>query len=164
MPTPTQTVVRKVMELLQGGQGLDYSIAMLIEEGAEEPAFMVEQVSVTQAASDVVEKAGKVVFPAFHVYVEKVQNRMTEKFRRFSGTVHVVTEVRLSQDRLEQLTERLQFYADAVTDALERHRGCLGEGMYLNGKYQVTFDAVKKGGLHFHQSARVSCEVDVNRS
>ena len=152
------------MELLKGGQGLDYSIAMLMEEGAEEPTFTADQVSVTQAASEVVEKAGKVVFPAFQVYVEKVQNKMTEKFRKFSGTVHVVTEVRLSQDRLEQITERLQFYTDAVTDVLERHRGCLDDGMYLNGKYQVTFDAVKKGGLHFHQSARVSCEVDVHRS
>lgn len=163
MPTPTQAVVTRVRELLGGQEGLEFSIAKLQLGGKAEPPFRMDQLGTIQAPSDMQERAGKGSTPVFQVYVEKIRNRMTEKFRRFSGTVHVVTEVRLSQDRLEGLTERLQFYVDAVTDVVERSRGVVGDGMYLSGQYEVSFEGVKKGGLHFQQVARVSSEIDVNR-
>lgn len=163
MPTPTQAVVARVRELLGSNEGLDFSVAKLQIGGRPEGSFRIDQLGTIQAASDLHERAGKGATPVFQVYVEKIRNRMNEKFRRFSGAVQVVTEVRLSQDRLEGLTERLQFYVDAVTDVIERSRGTVGEGMFLSGQYEVSFEGIKKGGLHFQQVARVSCEIDVNR-
>lgn len=163
MAGPTRVVIEKVKALLSGPQGLESSIARLQADGGEEAGFDEEQMGSLHAPPELVEKAGRGSTPSYQVYVEKIRNRMTEKFRRFSGTVNVVTEVRLSQDRIEGLTERLQFHADAVADVLERGRGVLGEGMFLTGKYEVSFEPVKGGGLHFRQTARVSCEVDVNR-
>lgn len=163
MPTPTQAVVAKMRELLGGVDGLDFSIGKFQAGSASEPPFRVEQISTIQASSELRERAGKGATPLFQVYVEKVRNRMTEKFRQFSGTAQVVTEVRVSQDRLEGLTERLQLYADAVADVIERYRGDAGNGMYLTGQYEVSFEAIKKGGLHFQQTARVNCEMDVSR-
>lgn len=164
MATPTQRVVERMRGLLQGESGLNLSVAAL----RDRPESILrapkdEQVRVIHAAAELVEKSGVNEYPAFQVYVDRVRNRMTEKFQRFSGTVHLVAEVRVSQDRLEGLTEELQFYADAVADVVERNRGSLGEGIVLNGAYEITFDPVKRGGLHYQQTARVNCEVELSR-
>ncbi|MGC4052233.1 MAG: hypothetical protein QM757_23095 [Paludibaculum sp.] len=42
--------------------------------------------------------------------------------------MRLVTEVRVSSDRLEGLAEKLHFQVDAVRDVLERNAGCLGDG------------------------------------
>jgi hypothetical protein len=164
MATPTQRVVEKVREVLGSETGLAQSVAAL----RDRPQSLLiaplgRRVGGVQSSAELQEKSGGRDYPVFQVYVTRILNRMTEKFRRFSGTVEVVVEVRVSQDRLEGLTEDLQFYADVVTDVVERSRGPLGEGMTLSGVYEVVFDPVKKGGLHFQQTARVTCEVDLSR-
>ncbi len=166
MATPTQRAVRTLQGLLADATaGLAASIAMLRESAEEAEAIAEErQLGTLQAPAELHDKVGKAAYPAYQIYVEKVRNKMTEKFRRFSGTVEVVVEVRVSQDRLEGLTERLQFHADAVTDVVERSRGCVGEGLYLPGTYEVSFEAVKKGGLNVMQTARVKCELEVSRN
>lgn len=164
MATPTQRAVERLRELMQGESGLAQSIAALRDR--PESLLLAPrrgQIGGIQAAAELHEQRGVADYPVFHVYAERVVNAMTEKFRRFSGKVHVVTEIRVSRDRLEGLTEELQFYADAVADVVERSRGSLGEGMTLSGVYEITFDRVKKGGLHFQQTARLNCEVELSR-
>jgi len=166
MATPTQKAVRTMRTLLADQvDGLAASIAAMRDEPEQAEALIEErQLGALQAPSDLHDRVGKAAYPVYQVYVERVRNKMTEKFRRFSGTVDVVVEVRVSQDRLEGLTERVQFYADAVTDVMERNRGCVEEGVYLPGTYEVTFEAAKKGGLNVMQTARVKCELEVSRS
>ena len=164
MATPTQRVVEKFRELLEGEAGLAQSVAAL----RDRPESLLlapagRQVGREQASAELHEKSGRREYPAFQVYVTRIRNRMTEKFRRFSGTVEVVAEVRVSGDRLEGLTEELQFWVDAAADVVERSRGPLGEGMTLSGVYEVVFDPVKKGGLHFQQTARLTSEVELSR-
>jgi hypothetical protein len=164
MSTPTQRVVERIRELLTGETGLAHSVAALRDRPESILLTPVaRQVGGVQASADLQEQSRGQEYPSFQVYVARIRNKMTEKFRRFSGTVEVVTEVRVSRDRLEGLTEELQFFADAVTDVVERSRGSLGEGMTLSGEYEVVFEPVKKGGLHFQQTARVVCEVDLSR-
>jgi hypothetical protein len=165
MATPTQRAVSAIKGLLaDAADGLPHSIAMMRGSAEEAEATLAErQLGTTQAPAEIQERAGKTVYPDFQVYVERVRNKMTEKFRRFAGTVEVAVEVRVSQDRLEGLTERLQFYADAVADVMERNRGCLEEGLYLPGTYEVSFEAAKKGGLNVLQTAKVKCELEVSR-
>jgi hypothetical protein len=63
---------------------------------------------------------------------------------------------------VDGLTERLTDSVDAVCDVIERRAGCIASGMYLEGTFEAALDPVKKGGLSFSQSARVSCPVRIS--
>ena len=106
-----------------------------------------------------VEQAG-VKYPVVYVYSDRVRNVLTEKFRNFSGKVRTVTEVRVSQDRIEGIEDQLRLYVDAVTQVLDANRGNWGQGAFYTGGYEVTFDPVQHGGQNFLQVAKVSFEVD----
>jgi hypothetical protein len=106
------------------------------------------------------EKAKAVKYPAMYVYTDRVRNLLTEKFRAFSGKVRTVTEVRVSQDRIEGLEDQLRLYVDAVTQVLDANRGSWGQGAFYTGGYEVNFEPVQHGGQNFLQIAKVSFEVD----
>jgi hypothetical protein len=69
-------------------------------------------------APELAEQNRPLTYPSVSVYCDKITNSLTEKFRRFSGTVQVIVEIRHSQDRLEGLQDALQLYADSVTQVL----------------------------------------------
>src|SRR5579863_3400631 len=106
------------------------------------------------------EKAKAVKYPVMYVYTDRIRNLLTEKFRPFSGKLRTVTEVRVSQDRLEGIEDQLRLYVDAVTQVLDANRGTWGQGAFYTGGYEVIFDPVQHGGLNFLQIAKVSFEVD----
>jgi hypothetical protein len=112
---------------------------------------------VSHVPQELQEKQQKVVYPLCRIYCDQIQNTGKVKFRQFSGTYRVVVEITHSQDRLDGLTDRLQATTDAVSDVLDRSCGNLGNGMVLQPGYQAEIDAVKAGGLHYQQSARVKC-------
>ena len=109
--------------------------------------------------ADLSERSEVVRYPALLVYCEKIVNSLEEKFRTFSGAVHMTIEVRESGDRLERLEERLEATADAVTQMLSASRGDWGDGMFYSGGYQVAFGAAKQGGRNFLQIAKVTFEI-----
>src|SRR5215467_5488182 len=74
------------------------------------------------------ERSQAVKYPVVHVYSDRVRNILTEKFRRFSGKIRTVAEVRFSQDRVEGIEEQLRLYVEAVTQVLDANRGPWGEG------------------------------------
>jgi hypothetical protein len=108
------------------------------------------------------ERSVAVRYPTLHVYSDRVRNLLTEKFRTFSGKIRTVAEVRLSQDRLEGIEDRLRLYVDAVTQVLDSNRGTWGQGAFFTGGYEVNFDPVQHGGQNFLQITRVSFEVDLS--
>lgn len=109
------------------------------------------------------EKSQVVKYPVMHVYTDRVRNLLTEKFRSFSGKVRTITEIRVSQDRIEGIEEQLRIYADAVTQVLDANRGSWGEGAFFTGGYEVSFDPVQHGGKNYLQVARVAFEVDISQ-
>lgn len=156
-------VMERLRELLEGEGGLTDSLEQLRGEyGAEERGWPIRAV-VLKAAPELVEQAWGGRYPAVHVSCERVKSRPTEKLRRFSGEVQAGIEVRVSQDRMEGITEKVHYYCDAVRDVIERRSGCIGPGLYLSTEATVAIDPVKKGGSHFLQSGRVTCTVIVNR-
>jgi hypothetical protein len=156
-------VLERVRELLEGEGGLADSLEQLRGEyEAEDRAWPLRTV-VLKAAPEHIEQAWGGRYPAVNVYCEKVRSRPTERLRRFSGEVQAGIEVRVSQDRLEGITDLLHYYCDAVRDVMERRGGCIGPGLYLSGEATVHVDPVKKGGSHFLQTGRVMCTVIVNR-
>ena len=106
------------------------------------------------------ERAVAVKYPVMHVYTDRVRNLLTEKFRSFSGKVRTVTEVRVSQDRIEGIEDQLRLYVDAVTQVLDANRGSWGQGAFFAGGYEVSFEPVQAAGLGILQIAKVSFEVD----
>jgi len=108
------------------------------------------------------ERALAVKYPAVHVYVDRVQNLLFEKFRTFSGKVRTVAEIRVSQDRIEGIEDQVRLYVDAVTQVLDANRGSWGQGAFFTGGYQVIVEPVQQGGRNFLQIARVILEVDLS--
>ncbi len=120
-------------------------------------------ISVMNSAPELVERTARAKYPSVSIYCDKLTNSLKEKFRTMSGTVHVVVEVRYSQDRLELMEKGLQALADAVCTLLDGARGDWGSGLFYGGRYEATFGAVKAGGLGFLQIGKVGFEVEVSR-
>jgi hypothetical protein len=116
-----------------------------------------------QAPAELNERQRRTRYPSLLVYCEKIENRLTEKYRRFSGTLRMVIEVRVGSDHLSELQTALQLQTDAVLDTFERSRGDWGNGLFWSGAYEVTFSAVKHGGPNYLQTAKIVCEVTLSR-
>lgn len=161
MATTGKRATAKVMELLAAPAGLNAQLAELADEAPPEiqPAQMMPQ----NVALELVERSLPARYPAMHIYCEKLVNDQREKFRAFSGTAEMAVEVRVSQDRLEGLEDKLGMLVEAVARVLEGNRGDWGEGMFFGGGYEVSFGAVKHGGKNFVQVAKVKFEVGISR-
>ncbi|MGO9240420.1 MAG: hypothetical protein ACLQBJ_06380 [Bryobacteraceae bacterium] len=162
MPTPTATVVQTALDLLNASDGLaeslaDYSVTLQMAgiplSGGPLPEAPTAEAS--YAPQELEEQQQKIAYPVCRVYCDQIRNNGKVKFREFSGSYRVVVAVTHSQDRLEGLTETLQAVADAVGDVFDRNQGNLGNGMVLEPGYEVQVEAVKKGGLHYIETARV---------
>lgn len=108
------------------------------------------------------EKAQPVKYPQLVIYCERIRNLQTEKFRRFSGVVDLVIEVRNSGDHIQGLEQATLLYVECVTDLIG---GCRGEWrpcVYSTGQYEVKFDAARPGGKRFLQVARITVPVNVS--
>jgi len=155
---------RKMVEFLTAaGTGLGPAVAAIAQETAVDlapipPAHVVNQ----NVSFELSERAQVVKYPAVYVYTDRVRNLLTEKFRTFSGKVRTVAEVRVSQDRIEGVEERLRLYVEAVTQVLDANRGSWGEGAFFTGGYEVSIDPVRHGGKNFLQIAKVEFEVDMS--
>jgi hypothetical protein len=159
-----QAVVEKVGGLFRGDTGLAASVAELNSTRGERLAFPeVEQLVLGWRPGEVEEATRRVLYPLLGLYCERMENRLEEKFTRFSGTLHMVMTVRTTRDRPEELAGELDALTASVVDVLERLRGDLGDGLYLPGTYVVDFEKPKRGGLRFTQEAVVRFPVRWSR-
>src|SRR5665213_2960028 len=110
---------------------------------------------------EIAEASGQAQYPALLVYCDRVQNLLQEKFREFSGRVHVVIEVRHTQETLEMIEQNTEMYADAVCALLGEARGDWGDGASYSGGYQVDYEPVARGGKNFVQRAKVSFALEL---
>lgn len=164
MAKAASIAARKVVGFLTAeGTGVNAAVARLAEEAdLELLPLPPAQVANQNIAAELVERSSVVKYPVVHVYTDRIRNQLTEKFRKFSGKVRTVAEVRVSQDRVEGIEERLRLYVEAVTHVLDGHRGDWGEGAFFGGQYEVAIEPVRHGGKNFLQAAKVSFEVDVS--
>ena len=149
--------------MLQDPTGLPFAV----EAVAARASVTLEPVEAGRIISqnvthDLAEKTAGAQYPLVYVYCEKISNLLTEKFRTFSGKARMAVDVRVSHDRLEGIESQAELYVEAVTDVLDAHRGCWGQGMFYAGGYEVSFGGIKHGGKNFIQSAKVSFEVDIS--
>lgn len=143
--------------------GLAPTIAGIANDtGLELKAIAPEYIVIQNTPAAIAEKHLVAKYPAIHIYVDRVENLLFEKFRTFSGKVRTVVEARTSQDRIEDLEERLRLYVEGVTQVLDANRGSWPQGMFFAGQYEVRFEAVQQGGRNFLQTAKVIFEVDLS--
>jgi hypothetical protein len=164
MASTASIATRKVVEFLTAPEaGIGPLVAQLAEDsGVALAAIPAAHIVAQNVAFELSEKSQAVKYPVVHVYADRVKNLLTEKFRKFSGKIRVVAEIRVSQDRIEGIEEQLRLYVDAVTGVLDANRGSWGEGVFYTGGYEATLDAVRSGGRNFLQIAKVTFEVDLS--
>jgi hypothetical protein len=109
---------------------------------------------------DLIERAPS-SYPSIQVYCEKVSNGQREKFRTFSGKAQLIVEIRASADQISTTELLLQSYTDSVLQVLNSNKGDWGGGRFYGGAYEVTFGAMKRGGLNYLQVARVAISLDI---
>lgn len=155
--------VKKAAGLLRAPAGLQAGLAAIAQANRIElPLIEAAQIISQNVPAEVIEKSAGTKYPAFHIYCEKLQNTLREKFRQFSGTATLSVDVRVTHDRLEGLDHRLQWYVDALTNVLDTNRGDWDNGLFYTGGYTVTYQPVKHGGKNFLQTAKVSFDVQVS--
>jgi len=164
MAQTASITAQKVIEFLTATDtGLGPIVAALAANaGVELAAIPPENVIHQNAPIALAERSQAVKYPVVHVYSDRVQNLLVEKFRTFSGKIRTVAEGRVSQDRIEGLEEQVRLYVDAVTQILDGNRGSWGQGMFFTGGYEVKFDPIQHGGRNVLQLAKVIFEVDLS--
>ena len=149
---------------MQAETGLSFMVDAVAErENTTLPPITATHIVSQHAAAELLEKSAGAQYPRVHLYCEKITNHLKEKFRTFSGTIRLVAEVRVSQDRTENLEASLMLYVDAVTDVLDSHRGDWGDGFFFTGGYEVSFSPMKHGGKNFIQSAKILFEINASQ-
>jgi hypothetical protein len=155
--------VQRAAGLLRAPSGLQAGVAAIgLANSVILPLLEFAQIITHNVAADVIEKSAGVKYPAFHIYCEKLQNTLREKFRQFSGTASLCVDVRVTHDRMEGLDQKLDWYVDALTEVLDTNRGDWDGGLFYTGGYTVTYQPVKHGGKNFIQTAKVSFDVQVS--
>lgn len=156
MSIAATVATRELGRLLRADNGLTMTVAALM---STEERFLdllgPSEIFDGNLTADLLEKSSSVKYPAIHIYCDRISNKLTEKFRTFSGTADLVVDVRVSHDHPRELHEQLHLYVQAVTDLLDRRRGEWRPGVYYTGGYEVVFQPVKRGGRNFIQTARV---------
>jgi len=153
----------KALGILTAPTGLPAAVAALVDQEQVELApIALSQVVAQCVAYETAERTAGVSYPAVYVYCESLSNLQREKFRTFSGKAFMAVEVRTTHDRLERVSDSLQYYAAAVAQVLDLNRGDWGQGMFYTGGYKVEFGPIKHGGKNFIQVAKVRFEVEVS--
>jgi hypothetical protein len=143
--------------------GASVRIGAMVANDERLESVGVRSIVAMNASVEISEKTGQVKYPLLLVYCDKVSNTLKEKFRRFSGTAHVVVEARYSQDKVSDLQANAEVYADAVCAMLDDSRGDWGSGYFYAGGYEVSYGQVVRGGNNFLQVAKVGFDVEVSR-
>jgi len=150
--------------MLQQETGLPYAVQAIAElSGIELAPIRAGQIHAINVTPEVAERSAGVRYPGVYVFCDRVRNSLKEKFRNFSGQLRMNAEVRVSNDRIEEVEQSLQLYIDAITTVLDNNRGDWGGGAFFGGAYEINYGQVKHGGKNFVQTARVSFELEMSR-
>ncbi len=158
-------VSEKLRSILAGEAGVRATLPMIDDlEGVSLPSFHGKQVVIQNASPDLTEHTSGSKYPILYVYCSKLLNVLREKFRTFSGEAQMTVEVRVSQDRLDELETRVHMYVDAVLEVLNQNRGNWGDGFFYGGTYEVVYGAAKHGGRNFIQIAKITLAIEISVS
>jgi hypothetical protein len=157
-----ETSTQKLMSVLAADNGLPAAVEALVQQGVGLAAIASEQILAGNVAPEIAEQSTANTYPLVYVYCSRVLNENREKFRTFSGEAQMTVEMRVSQDRIDQIETNLQAYVDAITEVLSDSRGDWGDGVFFDGGYEVAFGGVKHGGRNFLQIAKIAFALEIS--
>jgi len=159
----TGTLAAQVVALLTSAtSGVNARITTMEANDPNLKSIGLRSIVLQNVSIEIAEASGQAQYPALLVYCDKVQNLLQEKFRGFSGRVHLVIEVRQSQETLHLIEQNTEMYVDAVCALLGEARGDWGDGASYSGGYEVDYEPVAMGGKNFIQRAKVSFAVELS--
>lgn len=154
----------KVVDLLTAEPNVTVRVKALAEgAGFELHGAKLCTIAAQNTPIEIAEKSLQAKYPAIQVYCDKLSNVLKEKFRTFSGTAHLIIEIRSSQDRLEGTDSTLNLYAEAVCNILDGARGDWGNGAFYAGGYDALFGPVRHGGNNFIGTVKIGFEIDISK-
>lgn len=154
---------QKLHSILTGEVGMQAALSVISDlTDIHVAPFHGQQVIAQNASPELAERSTVSKYPVLYIYCSKLVNLLREKFRRFSGEAQMTIEVRVSQDRLDELDARVQMYVDAVIRVLDQSRGDWGGGVFYSGTYEVLYGPVKHGGRNFIQIAKIAFVVEMS--
>lgn len=138
--------------------GVIHEISMA-DESQELPEVSITDQNISP---DILEKKSGAVYPSLHIYCDRFENQLVEKFRIFSGIVNSVAEIRISHDYISALTAQEKILTEAVSAVLNQLRGDLDEGIFFGGVYNISFSPIKHGGKNYFQVIKISFPLNVS--
>ncbi len=99
------------------------------------------------------------MYPAVYLHYGRMENQLLEKFRKFSGRIWVVADVRVSGERFIGLEAMVTRYVEALVKVLEGRVGKWNETVAYSGVHKVRFIGAEEGGRNFVQRAEVEIEL-----
>jgi hypothetical protein len=159
----TGTLTAQVIALLTSAtSGVNARITAIEANDSTLKAVGIRSIVSQNVSIEIAEVSGQAPYPSLLVYCEQVQNLLHEKFRNFSGRVHLVIEARHTQEKLDGIEQNTEMYVDAVCALLGEARGPWGDGASYSGAYEVEYEPVAFGGKNFVQRAKVSFALDLS--
>ena len=162
--TPLSTLaVQKVINVLITGNALQQTLAAIeTATQVQVPLIATTQIVASAAAPDLADNNLQLSYPRVCLYANGIQNKQTEKFRSFSGTLTVIAEIWASASLLTQTDQWIHFYVEAITELLRANIGDWGNGFFFSGKYDVQFQPPKPGGFGFVESSKITITLNVS--
>ena len=160
----TGAVTNSLVTMLQSPEeGVNIRLSAMDQADPALTTIGIREVITSNTPIEISEMAGQAQYPALAVYCDRMANTMKEKFREYSGTAHLVIEVRHSRPMLSGIEDNLQTYVDAVCALLDDSRGDWGGGAFYSGGYDISYEPVARGGKNYLQRAKVGVDVEVSR-
>ena len=149
--------------LFLASDGLAYEAGLIAaRDGVELAGLSDGGVVIQNVASDLADESIPVPYPAVYLYVDRMDNRLVEKFRKYSGSIVLMADLRVSGERFADLEGHLARYVEAIGVVLGRNQGSWTENLAFDGAYAVRFERLRLGGKNFVQSARVEIELQAH--
>ena len=152
-----------VRDYLLDGSGINATLAEIAgRDGTFLEPLSKENTLIQNVSARIADENEPTAYPAVYLYCSRIDNELLEKFRRFSGRIWLVADVRVSQERFLNLESQPARYGEAVTTVLGKHQGKWTENLAYNGAHRVQFHSVEHGGQNFIQRAEIEVELQAH--
>lgn len=153
----------KLRDFLLDNDGVNTALADI---GARDivylPRLAEENTLIQNVAAKMADENEPVTYPAVYLYCDRMDNEQLEKFRKFSGRMWLIADIRVSAERFVDLGSYLARYVEAVTTVLASHLGKWTENVAYSGAHKVRFLKVENGGQNFVERAQIEIELQAH--
>lgn len=155
--------IEQLRSYLLAGDGINAELRTIADrDGVYLEPLEERNILLHHASAKLADANEPVVYPLLYLYCDRMENLQLEKFRRFSGRIRAVAELRVSAERFLELERSLARYVEATAEVLGNHHGKWTDYASFGGAYKVFFREIEAGGKNFLQAARMEIELQAH--